>query len=95
MVEFNLLTFPCLPLRKKEHKSYFDKNRTHDLRTTSGCAGSLLDHSDDEHKNTLYESSLPRLLTFPLARVHQQTEHIQILDSNEPPTWLYCDKYIA
>ena len=47
MVEFSLLTFQRFPLRKKEHKSYFGKNRTHDLRT-SRCAGYLLDHSGDE-----------------------------------------------
>ena len=47
MVEFYLLTFPRFPLRKKEHKSYFDKNRTHDFRT-SRCAAYLLDHSGDE-----------------------------------------------
>ena len=47
MVEFYLLTFPSFPLRKKEHKSYFGKNRTHDFRT-SRCAGYLLDHSGDE-----------------------------------------------
>ena len=35
------------PLRKKEHKSYFGKNRTHDFRT-SRCAAYLLDHSGDE-----------------------------------------------
>ena len=44
MVEFYLLTFPRFPLHKKEHKSYFGKNRTHDFRT-SRCAGYLLDHS--------------------------------------------------
>ena len=33
MVGFYLLTFPRFPLRKKEHKSYFGKNRTHDFRT--------------------------------------------------------------
>ena len=44
MVEFYLLTFPRFPLRKKEHKSYFGMNRTHDFRT-SRCAGYLLDHS--------------------------------------------------
>ena len=44
MVEFYLLTFPRFPLRKKERKSYFGKNRTHDFRT-SRCAGYLLDHS--------------------------------------------------
>ena len=47
MVEFYLLTFPRFPLRKKEHKSYFSKNRTHDFRT-SRCAAYLLDHSGDE-----------------------------------------------
>ena len=46
MVEFYLLTFPRFPLRKKEHKSYFGENRTHDFRT-SRCAGHLLDHSGD------------------------------------------------
>ena len=47
MVEFYLLTFPCFPLRKKEHRSYFGKNRTHDFRT-SRCAVYLLDHSSDD-----------------------------------------------
>ena len=33
MVEFYLLlTFPRFPLRKKEHKPYFGKNRTHDFQ---------------------------------------------------------------
>ena len=39
-----VLMFPRFPLRKREHKSYFGKNRTHDFRT-SGCASYLLDHS--------------------------------------------------
>ena len=47
MVEFYLLTFPRFPLRKKEHKSYFGKNRIHDFRT-SRCAAYLLGHSGDE-----------------------------------------------
>ena len=47
MVEFYLLPFPRFPLRKKEHKSYFGKNRTTDFRT-SRCADYLLDHSGDE-----------------------------------------------
>ena len=47
MAEFYLLTFPRFPLRKKEHKSYFGKNRTHDFRTRK-CAAYLLDHSGDE-----------------------------------------------
>ena len=49
MVEFYLLTFPRFPLRKKEHKSYFGKNRTHDFRT-SRCAAYLLDHSVQRQK---------------------------------------------
>ena len=56
---FYLLTFPGFPLRKKEHKSYFGKNRTHDFHP-SRCAGYLLDYSDvnyyndsiDLHRNT-------------------------------------------
>ena len=38
MIEFYLLTFPRFPLRKKEHISYFGKNRTHDFRTSSMCS---------------------------------------------------------
>ena len=53
MVEFYLLTFPRFPLRKKEHKSYFGKNRTHDFRT-SRSADYLLDHSGDEGCYELY-----------------------------------------
>ena len=48
MIEFYLLTFQRFPLQKEEYKSYFGKNRTHDFRTTSRCAGYLLDHSGDE-----------------------------------------------
>ena len=47
MVELFFLTLLRFPLRKKEHKPYFGKNRTHDFRT-SRCAGYLLDHSGDE-----------------------------------------------
>ena len=47
IVEFYLLTFPRFPLRKKEQKSSFGKNRTHDFRT-SRCAGYLIDYSGDE-----------------------------------------------
>ena len=49
MVDFYFLTFPRFPLRKKEHKSCFDKDRTHDFRT-SRCAGYPLDHSGDNLK---------------------------------------------
>ena len=34
MVGFYLLALPRFPLRKKEHKSYFGQNRTHDFRTS-------------------------------------------------------------
>ena len=47
IVEFYLLTFPRFPLQKKQQKSYFVKDRTHDFRT-SRCAGYLLDHPGDE-----------------------------------------------
>ena len=57
MVEFYLLTFPRFPLRKKEHKCYFGKNRTHDFRT-SRCAGYLLDHSGDEGRTSAFQFSL-------------------------------------
>ena len=57
MVEFYLLTFPRFPLRKKEHKSYLGKNRTHDFRT-SRCAGYLLDHSGDEPLDKIYDEIL-------------------------------------
>ena len=56
MVEFYLLTFPRFPLRKKEHKSYFGKNRTHDFRT-SRCAVYLLDHSGDEWSTLLIDGN--------------------------------------
>ena len=55
MVEFYLLTFPRFPLRKKEHKSCFGKNRTHDFRT-SRCAAYLLDHSGDDDTLTITQS---------------------------------------
>ena len=58
MVGFYLLTFPRFPLRKKEHKSYLGKNRTHDFRT-SRCAGYLLDHSGDEGLPSTHEKRQP------------------------------------
>ena len=61
MVEFHSLMFSRSPLRKKEHKSSFDKNRTHDFRT-SRCAGYLLDHSGDGAP-----IAPARSLTFPLS----------------------------
>ena len=61
MVECYLLTFPRFPLRKKEHKSYFGKNRTHDFRT-SRCAGYLLDHSGDEYHRSYLAPTLSLLI---------------------------------
>ena len=69
MVEFYLLTFPRFPLRKKEHKSYFGKNRTHDFRT-SRCAAYLLDHSGDEQTNWN-----------AFSRLRQALIHIQTTDA--------------
>ena len=60
MVEFYLLTFSRFPLRKKEHKSYFGKNRTHDFRTNR-CAAYLLDHSGDE----CYDNLCPLWFNLP------------------------------
>ena len=62
-LNFYLLTFPRFPLRKKEHKSYFGKNRTHDFRTTSRCADYLLDHSGDEGS---YYRILLLYMSYPL-----------------------------
>ena len=62
MVEFYLLTFPRFPLRKKEHKSYLGKNRTHDFRT-SRCAAYLLDHSGDYHRILLLHTMACVLLS--------------------------------
>ena len=72
MVEFYLLTFPRFPLRKKEHKSYFGKNRTHDFRTSSRCAGYLLDHSGDNTARLFCVPSRPLALTAarPCLMVH-------------------------
>ena len=71
-VEFYLLTFPRFPLRKKEHKSYFDKNRTHDFRTTSRCAGYLLDHLGDVYTiiNLFYYVLKMFLVCFCLVSPH-------------------------
>ena len=70
MVEFYLLTFPRFLLRKKEHKSYFGKNRTHDFRT-SRCAGYLLDHSGNEgnKENVEQQQGKHASLTEPLCHL--------------------------
>ena len=62
MVVFYLHTFPHFPFQKKEHKSYFGKNRTHDFRT-SKCAGYLLDHSGDEGLHSTYASIYRKMQT--------------------------------
>ena len=68
MVEFYLLTFPRFPLRKKEHKSYFSKNRTHDFRT-SRCAAYLLDHSGGTDSSDVWEFMAPFFLCWMLFRM--------------------------
>ena len=81
----------CLTLlRKKEHKSYFGKNRTHHFRT-SRCAGYLLDHSDDEGclHLILYTGSNITTVMYSL-----ETAIAQIFapfPPDEPPT--YCTVY--
>ena len=60
-LNFYLLTLPRFPLRKKEHKSYLGKNRTHDFRT-SRCAGYLLDHSGDELRRILWMNRVQPIL---------------------------------
>ena len=47
VIGFYLLTLSRFPLRKKDYKSFFNKNRTHDFRT-SRCAGYLIDHLGDK-----------------------------------------------
>ena len=77
MVEFYLLTFPRFPLRKKEHKSYFGKNRTHDFRT-SRCAAYLLDHSGEGYNIRLQKPSCPddRIrVVFPICVQHNPRHH--------------------
>ena len=70
MVEFYLITFPRFPLRKKEHKYYFGKHRTHDFRT-SRCAAYLLDHSGDERQLHNNNSSLLRKKYFFFLQITQ------------------------
>ena len=73
MVEFYLLTFPRFPLRKKEHKSYFGKNRTHDFRT-SRCAGYLLEHSGDGIRKQMAQK--PQTLVLGLTHFWDTTHPI-------------------
>ena len=70
MVEFYLLTFPHFPLRKKEHKSYFGKNRTHGFRT-SRCAGYLLDHSGDVKWKFTWAPRVKRSFHVPPSSEHK------------------------
>ena len=71
MVEFYLLTFPRFPSRKKEHKSYFGKNRTHDFRT-SRCAAYLLHHSGDRETKFYGRERNQGNIHFPRSADHVQ-----------------------
>ena len=83
MAEIYLLAFPRFPLRKKEHKSYFGKNRTHDFRT-SRCAGYLLDHTEQVNHFFPYPPSRLRVWSLEIGSavpsrvspliLHTQTE---------------------
>ena len=99
MVEFYLLTFPRFPLRKKEHKSYFGKNRTHDFRT-SRCAAYLLDHSGDERHYQMqilllvtkrYEGQRVTSWRQPATQTNRDLNRDKILArSNQPRTSETC-----
>ena len=61
---------PRFPLRKKEHKSYFGKNRTHDFRTST-CAGYPLDHSGGECTTTPLCIIRYHYVSLGIVRYHQ------------------------
>ena len=73
MVEIYLLTFPRFPLRKKEHQSYFGKNRTHDFRA-SRCAVYLL-----YSRSHAFRTSRIELTTSALAGVQVTYNNIILL----------------
>ena len=81
MVEFYLLAFPRFSLRKKEHKSYKGKNRTHDFRT-SRYAGYPLDHSGDERQCEVL-SILHALALYLTANVSFGIKRFFILEDDE------------
>ena len=85
MVEFYLLTFPRFPLRKKEHKSYIGKNRTHDFRT-SRCAGYLLDHSGDNCCILINAVTCLKLLLHGLISRYCKQRLIEFLSCSECST---------
>ena len=96
MVEFSLPTFPRFPLRKKEHKSYFGKNRTHDFRT-SRCAAYLLDHSGDDFLSRCKSSALtPRHqwldFTYIYIYIYTCTIHLLTLFSTDAIIKILLDK---
>ena len=82
MVEFYLLTFPRFPLRKKEHRSYLGKNRTHDFRT-SRCAAYLLDHSGDDWESC-YRTRKRRILRSDTHWPSRRVEGILVLTRDGP-----------
>ena len=90
MVEFYLLTFPRFPLRKKEHRSYFRKNRTHDFRI-SRCADYLLliDHSGDEGLRNNNESSVIDVCNSNNSSLNNSNWQFDIFAVTVPMVWRY------
>ena len=60
MVSICLPTFPRFPLRKKKHKSYFDKNRTHDFHTRLLLIAGVRGYLEEDHTRAtaVYYSSV-------------------------------------
>ena len=94
MVEFYLRTFPrfplrkSFPLRKREHKSYFDKNRTLDCRT-SRCAGYVLNRPVGRRAAEIVNHSLLcRSTDYVWSHVCMCMHSQQISKSMDQPVWL-------
>ena len=74
-------------LRKKEHKSYFGKNRTHDFRT-SRCAVYLVDHSGDEC-TVLFSSRCVSIARLPISLYCTGVIPVEERRHSPPPISLY------
>ena len=87
MIEFYLLTFPRFPLRTKEHRFYFGKNRTHDFRT-SRCAAYLLDHSGDVSQRKYSRPTRPSHTVSNVSHAHSRRDPFRV----DYGLWLFDDK---